>query len=106
MPQPREWSPDHDQDDPSQSDDAERGRPKNNGALDGVVKEAEVEAALTNCRKLMKRIDAGLSVKKLSLNISLAAELLFFLEFAASLSRRPHHAHESVSRRSSPSITQ
>ena len=54
------------------------------GALDGVVKEAEVEAALANCRALINQIDAGLSAKKLFLNISSAAELLFYLEFAAS----------------------
>ena len=53
------------------------------GALDGVVKEAELEAALTNCCALINQIDAGLSVKKLFLNISSAAELLFYLEFAA-----------------------
>ena len=35
------------------------------GALDGVVKEAEVEAALANCRALINQIDAGLSAKKL-----------------------------------------
>ena len=51
------------------------------GALDGVVKEAELEAALANCRGLIDQIDAGLSVKKLSLNISSTAELLFYLEF-------------------------
>ena len=54
------------------------------GALDGVVKEAELEAALANCRALINQIDAGLSVKKLFLNTSSAAELLFYLEFAAS----------------------
>jgi hypothetical protein len=54
------------------------------GALDGVVKEAELEGALANCRALIDQIDAGLSVKKLFLNISSAAELLFYLEFAAS----------------------
>jgi hypothetical protein len=64
--------------------DTERGRPKITGALDGVVKEAELEAALANCRALINQIDAGLSVKKLSLNISSTAELLFYLEFAAS----------------------
>ena len=35
-------------------------------------------------RALINQIDAGLSVKKLSLNISSTAELLFYLEFAAS----------------------
>ena len=54
------------------------------GALDGVVKEAELEAALANWRALIDQIDAGLSVKKLSLNTSSAAELLFYLEFASS----------------------
>jgi hypothetical protein len=54
------------------------------GALGGVVREAELEAALANCRALINQIDAGLSVKKLFLNISSAAELLFYLEFAAS----------------------
>ena len=54
------------------------------GALDGVLKEAELEAPLANCRALINQIDAGLSVKKLFLNISSAAELLFYLEFAAS----------------------
>jgi hypothetical protein len=54
------------------------------GALDGVVKEAELEASLANCCALINQIDAGLSVKKLFLNISSAAELLFYLEFAAS----------------------
>jgi hypothetical protein len=44
---------------------------------------AEREAALTNCRVLINQIEAGLSVKKLFLNISSAAELLFYLEFAA-----------------------
>ena len=54
------------------------------GALDGVVKEAELEAALANCRALINQIDAGLSAEKLFLNVSSAAELLFYLEFAAS----------------------
>jgi hypothetical protein len=60
------------------------------GALD--VKEAEVEAALANCRALINQIDAGLSAKKLFLNISSAAELLFYLEFAASVLKKaaPH----------------
>jgi hypothetical protein len=54
------------------------------GALDDVVKEAEIEAALANCRARLDQIDAGLSAEKLCLNISSAAELLFYLEFAAS----------------------
>ena len=54
------------------------------GALDGVVKEDELEAALANCRALINQIDAGLSVKKLFLNVSSTAGLLFYLEFAAS----------------------
>ena len=74
------------------------------GALDGVVKQAELEAALANCSALINQIDAGLSVKKLFLNISSAAELYFILSLPLLLSRRPHQAHESVSRRSSPSV--
>jgi len=54
------------------------------GALDRVVKEAEIEAALANCRALVNQIDAGLSAEKLFFNVSSAAELLFYLEFAAS----------------------
>jgi len=65
------------------------------GALDDLVrpalpkgpiglKQAEVGAALVNCRALINQIDAGLSAEKLFLNISSAAELLFYLEFAAS----------------------
>jgi hypothetical protein len=48
------------------------------------LKKAEVGAALANCRALLNQIDAGLSAKKLFLNVSSAAELLFYLEFAAS----------------------
>ena len=33
------------------------------GALGGVVKEAELEAALANCRALINQIDAGLRKK-------------------------------------------
>jgi hypothetical protein len=54
------------------------------GARDGVVKEAELEAPLANCRALINQIDSGLSAKEFFLNISSAAELLFYLEFAAS----------------------
>ena len=68
------------------------------------LKKAEVGAALANCRALLSQIDAGLSAKKLFLNVSSAAELLFYLEFAASALKKPHHAHESVGGRSSPSI--
>ena len=48
------------------------------------LKQAEVGAALANCRALLSQIDAGLSAEKLFLNVSSAAELLFYLEFAAS----------------------
>ena len=76
-------SHDHDRDDPSQAVTRSAAVQKITGALDGV-KEAQLEAALANCRALIDQIDAGLSVKKLFLNISSAAELLFYLEFAAS----------------------
>ena len=52
-------------------------------ALGGVVTEAELEAALANCRALINQIDAGLCEKAL-LDVSSAAKLLFYLEFAAS----------------------
>jgi hypothetical protein len=44
----------------------------------------EAEAALENCRALINRIDAGLSAEEPFVNVSSAAELLLYLEFAAS----------------------
>jgi len=44
----------------------------------------EAEAALENCRALMNQIYAGLSAEEPFVNVSLAAELLLYLEFAAS----------------------
>jgi len=49
-----------------------------------VPKKFEAEAALANCRALINQINAGLSAEKLFVNVSSAAELLFYLEFAAS----------------------
>ena len=49
-----------------------------------MSKEIGAEAALENCRALINQIDAGLSAEKPLVNISSAAELLFYLEFAAS----------------------
>jgi hypothetical protein len=43
-----------------------------------MTKEIGTEAALENCRALINQIDAGLSAEEPS-----AAELLFYLEFAA-----------------------
>jgi hypothetical protein len=51
------------------------------------LKEAEIGATLANCRALLNQIDAGLSAEKLLLNMSSAAERLFYLEFAALLSK-------------------
>jgi hypothetical protein len=44
----------------------------------------EAEAALENCRALINQIHAGLSAEEPFVNVSSAAELLLYLEFAAS----------------------
>ena len=49
-----------------------------------MLKETDVEVALANCRALINQILAGLSAKKPFINVLSAAELLFYLEFAAS----------------------
>ena len=43
----------------------------------------EAEAALENCRALINQIHAGLSAEEPFVNVSSAAELLLYLEFAA-----------------------
>jgi hypothetical protein len=55
--------------------------------LDGgaiVHKEIEARAALENCRVLINQINAGLSAEEPFVNVSSAAELLLYLECAAS----------------------
>jgi hypothetical protein len=55
--------------------------------LDGgaiVLKEIEAEAALENCRAPINQINAGLSAEEPFVNVSSAAKLLLYLEFAAS----------------------
>jgi hypothetical protein len=54
-----------------------------------VPKKVEAEAALANCRALINQILAGLSAKKPFINVLSAAELLFYLEFAASALKKP-----------------
>jgi hypothetical protein len=49
-----------------------------------MLKKTEAEAALKTCRGLIDEIIAGLSAEKPFVNISSVAELLFYLEFAAS----------------------
>ena len=49
-----------------------------------MLKEIEVGAALENCRALINQIDAGLFVEEPFVNVSWAAELQLYLEFAAS----------------------
>jgi hypothetical protein len=44
----------------------------------------EAEAALENCRALINQIYTGLSAKEPFVTVSSAAELLLYLEFAAS----------------------
>jgi hypothetical protein len=55
--------------------------------LDGgaiVLKQIGTGAALENCRALINQIKAGLSAEKPFVNFSSAAELLLYLECAAS----------------------
>ena len=49
-----------------------------------MLKEIEVGAALENCRALINQINAGLSAEAPFVNVSSAAELLLYLECAAS----------------------
>jgi hypothetical protein len=49
-----------------------------------VSKEIEAGAVLENCRALVDRINAGLSAEEPFVNVSSAAELLLYLESAAS----------------------
>jgi hypothetical protein len=53
-----------------------------------VPKNVEAGAALANCRALINQIDAGLSAEKPLVDVSSAAELLFYLEFAVSCSHK------------------
>jgi hypothetical protein len=48
----------------------------------------EAEATLENCRALIDQIIAGLSAEEPFVNVSSAAELLFYLERAASALER------------------
>jgi hypothetical protein len=48
----------------------------------------EAKAALENCRALINQIDAGLSAEEPFGDVSSAAELLFHLEFAASVYKK------------------
>ena len=47
--------------------------------------ETEARASLKTCRALINRIEAGLSAEELIVKVSSAGELLFYLEFAASV---------------------
>ena len=49
-----------------------------------VLKEVGAGAALANCRTLINQINAGLYAEKPFVNVSSAAELLLYLECAAS----------------------
>jgi len=49
-----------------------------------VLKEIEAGAALEDCRALINQINAGLSADEPVVDVSSAAELLFYLERAAS----------------------
>jgi len=43
-----------------------------------MLKETDVEAALTNCRALISQINAGLSAEEPFADVSSATELLFY----------------------------
>ena len=53
-----------------------------------MPKKVEAEATLENCRALIAEINARLSAKKPFINVSSAAELLLYLEFAASVLKK------------------
>jgi hypothetical protein len=53
-----------------------------------VPKEIDAEAVLENCRALIDRIIAKLSAEKPFINVSSLAELLLYLESAASTLKR------------------
>jgi hypothetical protein len=53
-----------------------------------MLKEIEAEATLENCRALINQIIAGLSAEEPFVNVSSAAELLLYLECAASALKR------------------
>ena len=60
-----------------------------------MLKKTETEAVLQKCRRLLDEIIAGLSAEKPLVNVSSAAELLFYLEFAASaLKKSPARARK------------
>jgi hypothetical protein len=49
-----------------------------------VLKEIEAEAALEKCRRLITQINLVVSAEEPLVNVSSVAELLLYLEFAAS----------------------
>ena len=53
-----------------------------------MPKKVEAEATLENCRALIDEINAGLSAKEPFISVSSAAELLLYLELAASLLKK------------------
>ena len=64
---------------------------KANAELDGgaiVLKEIEAEAVLEDCRALISQINAELFAEEPFVNVSRAAELQLYLEFAASALKR------------------
>ncbi len=70
-----------------------------------VPKKIEAEAVLENCRALINRIGAGLSVGRALRECLMGGRAsVCTLSLPLRHSRRPHHAPESVGRRKSPSI--
>jgi transcriptional regulator with XRE-family HTH domain len=56
--------------------------------FEGAPNASAPEAALANCRARINQINARLSEEKSLVNVSSAAELLFYLEFAASVLKK------------------
>jgi hypothetical protein len=65
---------------------AHRVRPMHGGLAGSAIvfREIEAGAVLENCRALIDQIDARLSAEEPFVNVSSAAELLLYLELAAS----------------------
>ncbi len=53
-----------------------------------MLKQIEAEATLEKCCALIDEINAGLSAKEPFISVSSAAELLLYLELAASLLKK------------------
>jgi hypothetical protein len=65
-----------------------------------MLKETEAEATLENCRALINQITAALSAEKPFVDFLSAAEVLLYLDFAASALQR-----DATKFRATPTLT-